>query len=119
MDLLQKCDLIYVGLYICIHIPSTGLDGATSYIQHFDYAVQWCSSKHVCLNQDTIFKGTFFCAGHLPVRLDIETKFPYFLFLTWLSIIKNQIILLNINITRLHKSRSSRSELEFDLSNFV
>ena len=23
-----------------------------------------------------------FCAAHLPVRLDIETKFPYFLFLT-------------------------------------
>ena len=31
-----------------------------------------------------------FCAAHLPVRLDIETKFPYFSFLTWLSIIRNQ-----------------------------
>ena len=31
-----------------------------------------------------------FCAAHLPVRLDIETKFLYFLFLTWLSMIRNQ-----------------------------
>ena len=31
-----------------------------------------------------------FCAAHLPVRLDIQTKFPYFLFLTWWSKIKNQ-----------------------------
>ena len=31
-----------------------------------------------------------FCAAHLSVRLDIETKFPYFLFLTWLSKIRNQ-----------------------------
>ena len=31
-----------------------------------------------------------FCAAHSPVRLDIETKFPHFLFLTWLSIIRNR-----------------------------
>ena len=31
-----------------------------------------------------------FSAAHLPVRLDIETKSPYFLFLTWLSKIRNQ-----------------------------
>ena len=31
-----------------------------------------------------------FCAAHLQVRLDIETKFPYFLFLTWLSKIRSQ-----------------------------
>ena len=31
-----------------------------------------------------------FCAAHSPVRLDIETKFLYFLFLTWLSKIRNQ-----------------------------
>ena len=31
-----------------------------------------------------------FCAAHSPVRLDIETNFPYFLFLTWLSIIRTQ-----------------------------
>ena len=24
----------------------------------------------------------YYCAAHLPVRLDIETKFPYFLFLS-------------------------------------
>ena len=30
-----------------------------------------------------------FCFTNI-VRLDIETKFPYFLFLTWLSIIRNQ-----------------------------
>ena len=28
------------------------------------------------------------CAAHLPVRLDIEKKFLYILFLTWLSIIR-------------------------------
>ena len=39
-----------------------------------------------------------FCAAHLPVRLDIGTKFPYFLFLPWLSKIRNleNSILLNI-----------------------
>ena len=31
-----------------------------------------------------------FCAAHLPARLDIETEFSYFLFLTWLSIIRYQ-----------------------------
>ena len=31
-----------------------------------------------------------FCAAQLSVRLDIETKFPYFLFLAWLSKIRNQ-----------------------------
>ena len=30
-----------------------------------------------------------FSAAHSPVRLDIETKFRYFLFLTWLSKIRN------------------------------
>ena len=37
-----------------------------------------------------LLKFFYFCAAHLPARLDIETKFPYFLFLTWLSIIRNQ-----------------------------
>ena len=37
------------------------------------------------------FKKSFsFCVAHSPVRLDIETKFPYFLFLTWLSEIRNE-----------------------------
>ena len=31
-----------------------------------------------------------FSAAHSPVRLDIETKCPYFYFLIWLSIIRNQ-----------------------------
>ena len=31
-----------------------------------------------------------FSAAHSPVRLDIETKFSYFLFLIWLSKIRNQ-----------------------------
>ena len=45
----------------------------------------WCKHVHR-LELQTFFN---FCAAHLPVRLDIETKFPYFLFLTWLSIIRN------------------------------
>ena len=45
-----------------------------------------------------------FYAAHSPVRLDIETKLPYFLFFTWLAIIRNQEeinsqILSYINIT--------------------
>ena len=31
-----------------------------------------------------------FCAAHLLVRLDVETKFSYILFLTWLLIITNR-----------------------------
>ena len=31
-----------------------------------------------------------FSVSHSPVRLYIATKFPYFLFLTWLTIIRNQ-----------------------------
>ena len=46
----------------------------------------WCKHVHRLEMQ----KNFNFCAGHLPARLDIETKFPYFLFLTWLSIIRNQ-----------------------------
>ena len=46
----------------------------------------WC--KHVQRLELLIFFN--FCAAHSPVRLDIETKFPHFLFLTWLSIIRNQ-----------------------------
>ena len=46
----------------------------------------WCKHFHK-LELEKFFN---FCAAHLPVRLDIETKFPYFLFLTWLSIIRNQ-----------------------------
>ena len=46
----------------------------------------WC--KHV--HRLKLQKFFNFCAAHLPVRLDIETKFPYFLFLTWFSIIRNQ-----------------------------
>ena len=41
----------------------------------------WC--KHVQ-------KFFNFSAAHSPVRLDMETKFPYFLFLTWWSIIIKQ-----------------------------
>ena len=46
----------------------------------------WC--KHVHRLKLNFFFN--FCAAHSPVRLDIETKFPHFLFLTWLSIITNQ-----------------------------
>ena len=46
----------------------------------------WC--KHVHRLELQFFYN--FCAAHSPVRLDIETKFPHFLFLTWLSIITNQ-----------------------------
>ena len=46
------------------------------------------SCKHVHrLELQTFFN---FSAAHLPVGLDIETKFPYFLFLTWLSKIRNR-----------------------------
>ena len=44
--------------------------------------------KHV--HRQELQKYFNFCAAHLPVRLDIETKFPHFLFLTRLSIIRNQ-----------------------------
>ena len=44
--------------------------------------------KHV--HRLELQKFLSFCAAHLPVRLDLEKKFPYFLFLTWLSIIRNQ-----------------------------
>ena len=33
--------------------------------------------------------------------------------------IKNRLLTVKADLTRLHKSRSSRSELEFDLRNFV
>ena len=46
----------------------------------------WC--KHV--HRLELQKFYFFSAAHLPVRLDIETKFPHFLFLTWLSIFRKQ-----------------------------
>ena len=46
----------------------------------------WC--KHV--HRLELQKFFNFCAAHLPVRLVIETKFPYFLFLTWLSKIRNK-----------------------------
>ena len=46
----------------------------------------WCKHVHRLELQEFLN----FCAAHSPVRLDIETKFPYFLFLTWLSIIRNQ-----------------------------
>ena len=42
----------------------------------------WCKPVHR-LELQTNFKKI--CAAHLPVRLDIGTKFPYFLFLPWLS----------------------------------
>ena len=45
----------------------------------------WCKHVHR-LELQNCFN---FSAAHSPVRLDIETKFPYFLFLTWLSIIRN------------------------------
>ena len=41
----------------------------------------WCKDVY----RLELHKFLNFCAAHLPVRLDIETKFPYFLFLTWLS----------------------------------
>ena len=44
----------------------------------------WCKHDH----RIELQKFFIFCAAHLPVRLDIETKFPYFFFLTWLSIMK-------------------------------
>ena len=46
----------------------------------------WCEHVHR-LELQKLF---IFSAAHLPVRLDIETKFPYFLFLTWLLIIRNR-----------------------------
>ena len=46
----------------------------------------WC--KHVHRLELREFSN--FCAAHLPVRLDIETNFRYFLFLKWLSKIRNQ-----------------------------
>ena len=46
----------------------------------------WC--KHV--HRLELQKFLNFSAAYSPVRLDIETKFPYFLFLTWLSKIRNQ-----------------------------
>ena len=46
------------------------------------------SCKHV--HRLELQKFLNFCAAHLAARLDIETKFSYFLFLTWLSIIRNQ-----------------------------
>ena len=46
----------------------------------------WCKHVHR-LELQKLFN---FCAAQLTARLDIETKFPYFLFLTWLSIIRNQ-----------------------------
>ena len=45
----------------------------------------WC--KHVNILE--LKKFFNFCSVHLSVRLDIKTKFPYFLFLTWLSKIRN------------------------------
>ena len=44
----------------------------------------WC--KHV--HRLELQKFFNFWAAHLPVWLDIETKFPYFLFLTWLYLLK-------------------------------
>ena len=46
----------------------------------------WC--KHVHRLELQFF--IIFCDAHSPVKLDIEMKFPHFLFLTWLSIIRNQ-----------------------------
>ena len=39
----------------------------------------WCKHVHR-LELQKFFNS---CAAYLPVRLDKETKFPYFLFLTW------------------------------------
>ena len=46
----------------------------------------WC--KHV--HRLELQKFFNLSVAHSPVRLDIDTKFPYFLFLTWLSIIRNR-----------------------------
>ena len=43
-----------------------------------------------------LYEVFIFSAAHSPVRLDIGTKFPYFLFLTWLSKIRNQEFRLHI-----------------------
>ena len=50
----------------------------------------WCKLVHRLELQKFIF---YLCAAHSPVRLDIETKSPYFLFLTWLSMIRNHKLL--------------------------
>ena len=45
----------------------------------------WCKHAHRLEMQ----KSLHFSASHLPVRLDMETKFPYFLFWTCMSKIRN------------------------------
>ena len=47
---------------------------------------KWC--KHVHWLE--LKKFLNFSTAYSPVRLDVEMKVPYFLFLTWLSKIKNQ-----------------------------
>ena len=48
----------------------------------------YSTSKHSCLKG--LAQAKIISIAHLPVSIDIETKFPYFLFLTWLSKIRNQ-----------------------------
>ena len=75
VDILYK--QLYMGLYrdlSCALIPKN----RWFYI--------WC--KHVHRLELHFFFN--FCAAHLSVWLDIETKFPYFLFLTRLSQKRNQ-----------------------------
>ena len=50
----------------------------------------------------------YFCAVHLPVRLDIETKFPYFLFWTCFSKIRNREFRLYISPNRLMRSTKTK-----------
>ena len=53
----------------------------------------WLTNMTICykhVHRLELQKFFNFCAAHLPVRIDIETKFPYFLLLTWLSIIRNR-----------------------------
>ena len=90
------CRSLHVTLIMAIfvifyyHIKGTGSRSNHQKIGDFILASLydhiWCKRVHR-LELQMFFN---FCAAHLPVRLDIETKFPYFLFLTWLSVIRNR-----------------------------
>ena len=69
----------------------------------------WCKHVHR-LELQNFFN---FSAAHSPVRLDIETKFLYFLFLTWLSIVRNQESRLQIQSNWWMRSRKIKTLLQF------
>ena len=53
----------------------------------------WCQLCGLFITKSSkksVINCLIFCVAHLSVKIDIETKFPYFLFLTRLSIIRNQ-----------------------------